>query len=173
MTQDMRGNIAAGALILGVAVASFATALSETGNLPLDKPEVAVSQSPTARPVVTPSPKHTANAHLEATISRKPISYSYAKADLKKWARQQLGDKQFSCVNHVWTNESDWDFEATNSQSGAYGIPQSLPAGKMASKGNDWKTNPYTQMKWGFDYIENRYGSPCNAWDHFKRNGWY
>lgn len=179
MTQDMRGNIAAGALILGVAVASFATALSETGNLPLDKvkPDVAVTQSPSPKPsqkqAIAPKPKLEVQTHLEATLSMEPVSYSYAKSDVKKWAEQKLGAKQFSCVNHLWTNESDWDFHATNSQSGAYGIPQSLPGSKMSSKGKDWKTNPYTQMKWGFSYMNERYGSACGAWNHWKNHGWY
>ena len=31
----------------------------------------------------------------------------------------------------------------------------------MASAGADWKTNPATQIKWGLDYMNARYGSPC------------
>lgn len=43
----------------------------------------------------------------------------------------------------------------------------SLPASKMASVAGDWRTNPATQIKWGLDYIADRYGSPLaayNAW---------
>jgi hypothetical protein len=47
----------------------------------------------------------------------------------------------------VWTRESGWNPYATNPLSGAYGIPQSLPAAKMASAGPDWQTNPATQIR--------------------------
>ncbi len=57
--------------------------------------------------------------------------------------------------------------------SGAYGIPQALPADKMASAGADWLTNPITQIRWGISYIQGRYGSPAAAWAHEESFGWY
>jgi hypothetical protein len=43
----------------------------------------------------------------------------------------------------------------------------------MATAGSDWRTNPITQIRWGLDYIEATYGSPCGA-DSFKQgHGWY
>ena len=41
----------------------------------------------------------------------------------------------------------------TNPASGAYGIPQALPADKMASAGADWQTSAATQIRWGLGYI--------------------
>lgn len=81
--------------------------------------------------------------------------------------------EQFSCLNKLWTKESQWTVKATNPSSGAYGIPQSLPAGKMASAGADWRTNPATQIRWGLTYIKDRYGSPCRAWAHSQATNWY
>jgi hypothetical protein len=43
----------------------------------------------------------------------------------------------------------------------------------MAAFGSDWRTDPVTQIKWGLDYIEGRYGSPCGAWNAFRAKGWY
>lgn len=83
------------------------------------------------------------------------------------------GKDQFSCVNKIFTQESQWKWNATNPTSGAYGIPQSLPADKMASEGDDWKTNPVTQIKWGLKYIKERYGTPCAAWAFKRGTGWY
>jgi hypothetical protein len=62
---------------------------------------------------------------------------------------------------------------AYNSSSGAYGIPQALPGAKMASMGADWKTNPETQIRWGVNYIKNRYQSPCGAFAHSNKFNWY
>ena len=48
-----------------------------------------------------------------------------------------------------------------------------MPATKMASAGDDWKTNPATQIKWGLKYIKDRYGTPCGAWGFKAVHGWY
>lgn len=78
-----------------------------------------------------------------------------------------------SCLDNLWTRESNWNELAENPSSGAYGIPQALPGDKMAEYGDDWRTNPVTQIEWGLNYIENRYGTPCSAWSFFQVNNWY
>lgn len=80
---------------------------------------------------------------------------------------------QMSCLDSLWTKESGWNHQAQNPSSGAYGIPQALPGDKMATHGDDWRTNPATQIRWGLDYLDNRYGSPCAAWQFSQANGWY
>jgi hypothetical protein len=84
-----------------------------------------------------------------------------------------FGIDQFPCLNKLWNKESNWRTKAENKSSGAYGIPQSLPGEKMASKGDDWRTNPATQIKWGLSYIKGRWDSPCGAWSHSQSAGWY
>ncbi len=71
------------------------------------------------------------------------------------------------------SRESSWNVTATNASSGAYGLVQSLPGSKMASAGSDWRTNPATQIKWGLDYMNSRYGSPCGAWSFWQSHHWY
>jgi hypothetical protein len=80
---------------------------------------------------------------------------------------------QFSCLEKLWNKESRWKVNADNPTSSAYGIPQALPGNRMAAYGSDWRTNPVTQIKWGLDYIEATYGSPCKAWNHSQNSGWY
>ncbi|MHA7986724.1 coiled-coil domain-containing protein [Rathayibacter sp. CAU 1779] len=82
---------------------------------------------------------------------------------------------QFSCLVDLWNQESGWRWNAYNSSSGAYGIPQSLPAEKLASAGGDWQTNGDTQINWGLGYISAVYGTPCAAWDHEMSHNphWY
>lgn len=81
--------------------------------------------------------------------------------------------EQWSCLYNLWAKESGWRVNAHNQSSGAYGIPQALPGSKMASVGGDWETNYATQIKWGLNYINSRYGSPCGAWQHSQQSGWY
>jgi hypothetical protein len=80
---------------------------------------------------------------------------------------------QYPPLNSLWTRESGWNVHATNPTSGAYGIPQALPANKMAAAGRDWRDNPATQIRWGLGYIRSRYGSPAAAWAHSQRWNWY
>ena len=84
------------------------------------------------------------------------------------------GAEEFNgCLEPLWEKESNWNHTAQNASSGAYGIPQSLPGSKMATHGDDWQTNPATQIAWGIDYIKGRYGTPCEAWAHSQSIGWY
>lgn len=80
---------------------------------------------------------------------------------------------EFECLVALWNRESHWNVYAHNPNSGAYGIPQALPGDKMASVAADWQTNPVTQITWGLGYIAGRYGTPCGAWEHSERRGWY
>ena len=79
----------------------------------------------------------------------------------------------FQCLVNLWNKESEWNPNCHNNSSGAHGIPQALPASKMASEGADYYTNGYTQIRWGLKYIKERYGSPSNAWSHFQSHNWY
>jgi cell wall-associated NlpC family hydrolase len=83
------------------------------------------------------------------------------------------GPGQFPYLDLLWERESGWNPAATNPVSGAFGIPQALPAMKMASAGLDWATDPYTQIIWGIDYIRATYGTPQAAWAHETTYGWY
>lgn len=87
------------------------------------------------------------------------------------------GEDQYQCLVNLWNGESGWNYKIRNNSSGAYGIPQSLPANKMASEGPDWETNAVTQIRWGLKYIKNRedYGSPCAAWNMWlsRKPHWY
>ncbi|MFB7180678.1 transglycosylase SLT domain-containing protein [Streptomyces sp. NPDC056257] len=98
---------------------------------------------------------------------------SYTVAQVKAIAQQMVPAGQFQCFSNIINQESTWNYKAVNSSSGAYGLVQALPGSKMASAGADWRTNPATQIKWGLNYMNGRYGSPCGAWSFHQANGWY
>ena len=83
------------------------------------------------------------------------------------------GEDQWPCLYNLWMRESGWRTTAGNVSSGAYGIPQALPASKMAVYGADYLTNASVQITWGLNYIKGRYSTPCGAWDSFQAKGWY
>ena len=103
---------------------------------------------------------------------------SLSPADAQSYAADQLPSwgwdgSQLQCLVSLWNRESGWRWNAYNSSSGAYGIPQSLPGSKMGSAGADWRTSSATQIQWGLGYIRSVYGSPCGAWSHSQSTGWY
>ncbi|MDQ0992809.1 lytic transglycosylase domain-containing protein [Streptomyces sp. V3I7] len=98
---------------------------------------------------------------------------SYSVAQIQAMARQMVGAGQFQCFSNIVNHESSWNYRAVNASSGAYGLFQALPGSKMSSVGADWQTNPATQIKWGLNYMDGRYGSPCEAWSFWQANSWY
>lgn len=80
--------------------------------------------------------------------------------------------EQFACLEVLWNRESGWNELAANSI-GAYGIPQAYPGNKMSSEGDDWQTNPVTQIRWGLGYISGRYDNPCGALAQSDAEGFY
>ncbi|MGX1880979.1 aggregation-promoting factor C-terminal-like domain-containing protein [Streptomyces sp. NPDC055287] len=98
---------------------------------------------------------------------------SYTVAEVQAMARQMVPGDQFQCFSNIVNHESTWNYQASNPSSGAYGLVQALPGSKMSSAGADWQTNPATQIKWGLNYMDERYGSPCGAWSFWQANHWY
>ncbi|WP_031103028.1 transglycosylase SLT domain-containing protein [Streptomyces sp. NRRL S-146] len=114
-----------------------------------------------------------AAASRSKDISDFPVASSYSIAQLQAMARQMVPSGQFQCFSNIVDRESGWNYKAVNPSSGAYGMFQALPGSKMSSAGADWQTNPATQIKWGLNYMNDRYGSPCEAWSFWQANNWY
>lgn len=98
----------------------------------------------------------------------------------KQWARWYIsqqhphwGDEHWQAIVWIFNKESGWRWNAQNPTSPAYGIPQSLPGSKMAAAGSDWHDNAFTQIKWGINYMIQRYGGPLQAKAAWVRQGWY
>jgi hypothetical protein len=143
------------------------------------------TRSRTARPTRTPEPEPTRTRTATAkpsptrTATSKPSpeptrrTYGPSVADAKAYAKSVLSDAEWAALNQLAIHESSWDPHATNPTSGAYGIPQSLPAEKLASAGADWRDNATTQVKWMINYCDERYGGVIAAWQFWQANHWY
>ena len=71
---------------------------------------------------------------------------------------------QYRCLSKLYGKESAWNPKARNGSH--YGIPQGR---------SEWLRDQdgYTQVRWGLSYIEHRYITPCNAYDHWKAKNWH
>lgn len=98
---------------------------------------------------------------------------------LKTYTKAKYGkdDIQFEALDLLLTMESHWNWRASGAktrQGKAYGIPQALPADKMATAGKDYLTNPYTQINWALMYLKSRYqNNAIYALKHELKHGWW
>lgn len=104
-------------------------------------------------------------------IGRKVPVITGNKADLLLAAGIPV-DQHFA-ADFIISHESTWRITARNSSSGAYGLCQALPGTKMASAGDDWLTNPVTQLKWCNSYAIARYGSWTRAYEIWQLQRWW
>jgi len=112
------------------------------------------------------------SASRQVELARTPLG---AKKVAKSILLNEYGfsEKEYKCLNSLWTKESHWNYKARNKNSGAHGIAQALPASKMNVVSTDWRTNPVTQIRWGLRYISIRYETPCKALAKHKRSNYY
>lgn len=105
------------------------------------------------------APSSTSVVKLKIVL-QKPKEYAKIKMLSYGWRTE----RQYLCLQELWTKESHWNNKADNPKSTAFGIAQML---------NETATNPVTQIDNGLRYIEHRYGLPCTAWKHWQRHYWY
>ena len=102
-----------------------------------------------------------------ATVAQAQ-AYAAGAAAQRGWT-----GNDWDCLVKLWNRESRWLWYAENASSGAYGIPQSRPADKMAAFGANYRDDAAVQIDWGLWYIAQAYGSPSKAWQHSEQIGWY
>ncbi|MBO0813629.1 MAG: hypothetical protein J2P30_00520 [Actinobacteria bacterium] len=107
-----------------------------------------------------------------------PTSASARQA--QAYARSRLGAfgwgaGQMPPLIALWNGESGWNRLARNPSSGAYGIPQALPASKMGAAANPPRSSAGAQINWGLGYIRSTYGSPGAAYSAWSGRSphWY
>ena len=137
---------------------------TEVSSVVLEEPVNKVVQ---VRAKQTTSRSSSGRTYISGSVAEYQ-AYARARCSAYGWSTTD-----FNCLVALWNKESKWNPNAYNARSGAYGIPQALPASKMATAGTDYRTNYKTQINWGLSYISSRYGSPSAAWSHSKSKGWY
>jgi len=127
---------------------------------------LATPAAPTPPHRITAPVHHTSAAPRPTAAPTTPAptaSYGSPQADA-----QAVFGAQAGCADNIIVRESGWNVHARNPYSGAYGLPQSLPAGKMASAGADWYSDPLTQLRWMKSYVDATYGGACRAWSFWQ-----
>ena len=98
--------------------------------------------------------------NLRGTTPESALKLGKELAKERNW-----NETQFQCVKELWLKESNWRWLADNKKSTAYGIPQIL--------GLSENLTPEQQIIRGYEYIEHRYDTACNAWAFWQREFYY
>jgi hypothetical protein len=143
------------------------------GKLPTSTPEAAPEIGIASGAATTAGTAATGGSSASAPAAPADLSANEAMGKLMAAAHGWTG-AQWDALYALWERESGWNNFADNEDSGAYGIPQSLPPTKMplaaqAAGGS----SAAAQIAWGLSYIASTYGSPEQAWAHEEANGWY
>lgn len=152
---------------------------------------------PTPKPVPTPEPEipleveapladgtSTGAVATNAPVTSPPISLPQDMNGYQKYAGEELkrrgmGDSELACLIPLWHKESGWNPNAANPTSSARGIPQMMMGihygldWQTNAKGREYLSNPNIQINVGLNYIQERYGSPCNALNIWNTQSWY
>jgi len=100
-------------------------------------------------------------------VQRASIILTPVTGEPADWMRSAgINESDMGYVDYIIGKESGWGYTKWNyGGSGAYGLGQALPAYKMSQFGDDYMTNPVTQLRWATAYAEGRYGSWAAAYD--------
>lgn len=123
----------------------------------------------------------TQNAVTQIVV--RGTSLSGIKGDM---ALAGISPNDYQYVDYIVSHESGWCPTKAQGQVGycpvysgyvppygGYGLCQSTPGSKMATAGDDWATNPITQLRWCASYAQAHYGSWAAAYQHWIAYRWW
>jgi hypothetical protein len=77
------------------------------------------------------------------------------------------GPGQYAAFAKIVQRESTWNPNAINRETGACGLGQANPCSNLTDHSVEG------QLNWMIGYIDERYGTPDNAWRAERTQGWY
>ena len=84
---------------------------------------------------------------------------------IKLYAHSQIvNDSQYQCFYKLITKESNWRVNAKNGSHFGIGQMRNIKYKNL---------DGFKQVDWSKRYIEGRYGSMCNAWRFWLKNGYH
>ena len=131
---------------------------------PLSIPLEAVQAEELPAPEPEPVPEASAGA---ATFA--PLFYSGGGFPAEWMAAAGIPESDWGYVDFIVSKESGWNPNAVNRSSGASGLVQALPCGKVPGNCFD----PVDNLRWANGYANGRYGSWAQAYDFWLTRHWW
>ena len=110
------------------------------------------------------------------------VNLSGIKGDM---ALAGISPTDYSFADYIISHESGWCPTKAQGETycpgipdnpmtpNGYGLCQATPGYKMSTAGNDWATNPITQLSWCNGYAVSKYGGWYNSYLHWTSYGWW
>lgn len=175
----MRAIMLICALFIAALVTLNAPARANLNNSTLrEKSQPVQAEAPRKEPTL---PKEQEKAPTEQetavepeTVAEAPVPEPQPLTD-KEQLMQAAGIPQsdWAATDYIVSHESSWITTNTNPISGAYGLCQANPREKMASAGDDYMSNPVTQLKWCHSYSQQRYGGWWSSLAFWQKSSWW
>ncbi len=137
----------------------------EASVLALDVSVSPLEEIPEPTPVVAAAASAPAVAAAPA-----PLLYTGGGSPADWMAAAGIPQGDWGYVDFIVSKESGWNPNATNSSSGACGLVQALPCGKVPG-GNGY--DPVANLTWANGYAVGRYGSWAGAYAFWTANHWW
>lgn len=154
--------------MFGTAVVANALAHGDAGDAPKPAPTVTHTVY-----VPAPAPVKTIPAKPKpAPPKPRPAPKTPRQMGKKAAAERGWTGAEWEALDGLWRRESDWNPNAQNPTSTAYGIPQFLDD-TWPSYGIAKTSDAGRQIEAGLRYIERRYGKPSKALAFWLRHNWY
>lgn len=131
--------------------------------------------------LITKKGDETIRKLIQEAIIEPPVPKIIAKGTTINISRDKttvmaaagIAGSDFGYVNYIVSRESSWRVNAEGSPPGAYGLCQAYPGSKMSTSGNDWRTNPVTQLRWCSGYASSRYGGWAGAYNFWSSHSYW
>ena len=143
----------------------------EAGTLPIDLGISPVEEEPKAEPEPEPEPEREAEDSDGESEPAAPaqLLYTGGGSPAEWMAAAGIAEGDWGYVDFIVSKESGWNPNAVNPSSGASGLVQALPCGKVPGSCFD----PVDNLRWADGYAKDRYGSWSAAYAFWQSNSWW
>lgn len=146
----------------------------------------------------TKNGKETSRTLTQSVVITQPVEQivvwgigsAHVSSKHQAWmAAAGIDSSNYGYVDYIVSHESGWCATKWQGHHGdcpdsfsplyslnaglGYGLGQSTPAINMSSFGDDWQTNPITQLKWADTYAKSHWGSWQSAYMHWRSSSWW
>lgn len=139
--------------------ARISTTVAQTVSIPTLTLSQIISQKTTSESLIVPVVAKTITPTTSIPETPQQIA--------EQLVTEHFGASHYAAFAKIVNRESTWNPDAVNAESGACGLAQVNPCSKLVDH------SVAGQLTWMISYIDQRYGTPENAWHAEQTKGWY
>ncbi|MFB7250563.1 transglycosylase SLT domain-containing protein [Microbacterium sp. NPDC056234] len=136
---------------------------------PVDRGTYEVYVTPKPTPTPTPKPASSGSKGKGSSGSGSRPQYTGGGSPAEWMSAAGIAEGDWGFVDYIVSKESGWNPNAVNRSSGASGLVQALPCGKVPGNCFD----PVDNLRWANGYATGRYGSWEGAYNFWRSNHWW